>query len=559
MEDKFDSGVGNEEKYYFISYNVDENDKRVDAYVEEFKSRGLNVWYDVDALPVGQRWDAQIAQGIKNCEAVIMFVTKALFVKKEPYVVTEFDLATQFYKKKVYIVQLDKIENSDVPDELANWWVIIGKLQTVYSFKYKDDVSACVDKIMKTIDFAAGDRSVLLTPEQEYKLYLERMQNYRLNIAHRKGKNPEIASNIYIEGEETAGLYFLDTLDVKANLVFLDPPQNFGEPFEGKTLKGEKQKNRLKSFLYTNVKLAKEILTENGVVVLIVDEHYLSFAKEICESIMNENNLVAMLGLSHREKVVSSVVGGNNEYILVYAKEKNNFTRLQEYIEEGSTKVPVSLMRMGDKESRPTLCYPIYVSEDLKFLSLKSFDGAVEVYPTSKDGEKRSWRLSAELVEKDIASGDIVAKKTEDGKFLIFKLQKSYRKVRSVWGDDSFEYRFTSVEIQQLMKEKLYFGRPAALMRELFDVFLDPNGIAVDVNSVAGSSARAVMELNDTDGGNRRFVLLQHPEKLDERSDAGKKYGTVCDFAEEYIKRVGSFMKEQEKTAFMVMECKQVN
>lgn len=544
------------EKYYFISYNVDEKDKRTDAYVEEFKRRGLNVWYDVEALPVGERWDTHIARGIKNCEAVIMFITKALFTKHDPYVVTEFDLATKFYKKTVYIVLLDKIENSDVPDELANWWMIIGKLQTVYSFKYNYDVSVCVEKIMKTINFSPEKKPAVFNPEQDYRSFIEKMQNYQLVLAHQKGKNPENASNFYIEGEETAGLYFLNSLDVQANLVFLDPPQNFGEYFEGKELNKKNQKEKLKYFLHRNISLAKEVLAENGVVVLIIDEHYLTFAKEICENIMDEKNLVAMLGLSHRDKLISNVVGGNNEYILVYAKEKEKFTRLQEYIDEGSTTVPVNLVRMGSDENRPNLYFPIYVSENLKNISVKPLANAIEIYPVSTNGEKCSWSLSAQTIEQNIKSGNIIAKRGKNGEIFVCKLQKHYRKVRSVWGDQSFEHRFTTSEIQQLMEEKIYFGRPAALMREIFDIFLPHDGTAIDANSVAGSSARAIMELNDMDGGNRKFMLLQHPVPLDERSDAGKKYSTICSFAQEYIKRVGSFMKEQDKTAFMVMECK---
>ena len=92
--------------YYFISYNS-EDFARVGAIAREMHSRGIPMWYD-RGLIAGEEWERQIAEKIRDCHEVIMFVTKNLLSRNDSYVVTEYDLAKRAYNKHIHIINLAK-------------------------------------------------------------------------------------------------------------------------------------------------------------------------------------------------------------------------------------------------------------------------------------------------------------------------------------------------------------------------------------------------------------------------------------------------------------------
>ncbi len=122
----FDS-VTTDQDYYFISYNSDDID-RVQPIAKGLFEAGLPLWYDY-ALEHGKEWEKQIAQKIHDSKAVLLFLTKGVVQKEDTYVRKEFDMATQFFGKTVYIVVLDKIKNSDVPVNSVPWYMEVIKRQ----------------------------------------------------------------------------------------------------------------------------------------------------------------------------------------------------------------------------------------------------------------------------------------------------------------------------------------------------------------------------------------------------------------------------------------------
>ena len=104
-----DLGVSytNKQPYYFISYNK-EDEKRVAKYAAELAKLNVPLWYD-NGIKIGSEWENEIAERIDKCEAVIMFLSKNIFLKEKSYVHSEFELATNYSHKKVYIMMLDDI------------------------------------------------------------------------------------------------------------------------------------------------------------------------------------------------------------------------------------------------------------------------------------------------------------------------------------------------------------------------------------------------------------------------------------------------------------------
>lgn len=119
----------NENGAYFISYNSEDSD-RVGAIARDLHAQGLPMWYD-RGLEYGDEWERQIATHIRSCKAVIMFITKGLFLREtRSYVYKEYRMA-KICNKKVYVVMMDKISDKDVPEDLWGWWIDLTDLHCV--------------------------------------------------------------------------------------------------------------------------------------------------------------------------------------------------------------------------------------------------------------------------------------------------------------------------------------------------------------------------------------------------------------------------------------------
>lgn len=120
--------------YYFISYNS-EDEARVAVYVSELVKLNIPIWYD-NGIKTGDEWEMEIAERIDKCVAVIMFLSKNIFLKERSYVHKEFNLATQYSGKKVYVVMLDNINKPEVPVRYRAWWDDVSRLQGVEAYRY---------------------------------------------------------------------------------------------------------------------------------------------------------------------------------------------------------------------------------------------------------------------------------------------------------------------------------------------------------------------------------------------------------------------------------------
>lgn len=119
----------NENGAYFISYNSEDSD-RVGAIARDLHAQGLPMWYDY-GLEYGAEWERQIAAHIRSCKAVIMFITKGLFLREtRSYVYKEYRMA-KMCDKKVYVVMMDKISGKDVPEDLWGWWIDLTDLHCI--------------------------------------------------------------------------------------------------------------------------------------------------------------------------------------------------------------------------------------------------------------------------------------------------------------------------------------------------------------------------------------------------------------------------------------------
>lgn len=128
-------------EFFYISYcKIDA--QKVAPFVSELDQNGLPMWYDYH-LDYGTERDTSVAEHIRDCKAVIMFITEHIFSTEKPEMQREYEMAVDYYDKKVYIVFLDQIKNKNVPPELSEWWIDV----TNSSYRIAPDAAAIVSEI----------------------------------------------------------------------------------------------------------------------------------------------------------------------------------------------------------------------------------------------------------------------------------------------------------------------------------------------------------------------------------------------------------------------------
>ena len=394
-----------------------------------------------------------------------------------------------------------------------------------------------------------------------------------------KSVNFDDTQNVYIEGDNLEVLKLLQTAYFnKIKMIYIDPPYNTGNDFvyeddfadpmarykevTQQTTKsnpetmGRYHTNWL-NMMYPRLRLAANLLTDDGVIFISIDDKELFNLKKICDEIFGEENLVANM-------VWQSTPGSNTgtniitvtEYILVYAKSRANCTfntipiqddskyvLEDEYVERRGRYILNKLdRRMTGPHYSEALNYPIEMP-----------DGKM-VYPGSseeKSNENWNYRWSKSKVEWGIKNGFIVFKNV-DGKWnayfkQYFKVDNNDEPINRSLPYQNFVKleQFNSTqgtkEIMNFFGNKFFdYPKPSELIKYLVSICPHKDATILDFFSGSATTAHAVMQLNAEDGGNRKFICVQLPELCDEKSEAYKAgYKTICEIGEERIRRAG--------------------
>ena len=335
--------------------------------------------------------------------------------------------------------------------------------------------------------------------------------------------------------------------------------------------------------IYPRLKLARDLLSDDGVIFISIDDNEVENLKKICDEIFGECNFVAQLTTVMNLKGNNDEFGfaGTHEYSLVYMKDKDSVFDLngvplteedkKEYTlsdEKGKFKKGATLMRTGEagaREKRPKGYYPIYVSKDLKSLNItRQASDDYEVYPKTVDGKEMSWRRSPEFLLK--TKDEFIITKTNNG-ISFNKKQRLEDDIRRGKKAKTLFYKpeYSSGNGTSLIKE-LFNGRlfdnpkPLTLIKDMLSIGSSNNvdmdddtslisseesPIILDFFSGSATTAHAVMQLNAEDGGKRKFIMVQLPEMTDEKSEAYKAgYKNICEIGKERIRRAGRKIAE---------------
>ncbi len=413
-------------------------------------------------------------------------------------------------------------------------------------------------------------------------------KTYRPDVEN--SKNWDTTENLFIEGDNLDALKLLQESYLgKVKMIYIDPPYNTGKDFvyhdnfkasveeydEDTDYKDESGNIQFKkndksngryhsdwlSMMYPRLKLARNLLSNDGAIFISIDDNEQSNLKKICDEIFGEDNFVADV------VVVNNLKGRNDKAYIATAHERMlMYVRSSEFNEYGleieQDKIDdyrhedhngkyrlLGLRKRGGADTRverPNMYFPIFVNVETLTVSLMQTDDfAIEVLPYKSDGTESRWRWGKDTVSKNI--DQLVARKVGD-RYDVFELDYLYRegevrriKPKSVMTGASISTDGATKAYRKLMPDVDFNNpKPVGFMRQLISYATSSDDLVLDFFSGSGTTAHAVMQLNAEDGGKRKWIMVQLPEETDEKTEAYKAgYKTIPEISRERIRRAG--------------------
>ena len=392
----------------------------------------------------------------------------------------------------------------------------------------------------------------------------------------------DTTENLYIEGDNLEVLKLLqETYLGKIKMIYIDPPYNTGNDFvyeddfaqstdeylansgqfdeDGNRMVQNTESNGRfhtdwLNMIYPRLKLAKDLLTDDGMVLISIDDCEQDNLRRLCDEVFGRRNFVDTLiwkkryGGGAKEKYFVSL----HEYVLVYCRNIDSLNELfvplsdesaeryyskrdSKYVTRGGYRThPLEAGKAMD--ARPNLIYPIPAP-----------DGTM-IMP------KKQWLWSKERVMEALKNDDIEIVMGKDGWVVSSKqyLREEDGSIRPAKMlsiiDDVYTQHGTNEMIQIMGNAKIFqYPKPSAFIKKLVSVVTESKDeYVMDFFSGSAATAHAVMQLNAEDKGHRKFIMVQLPEVTDEKSEAYKAgYKTICEIGKERIRRAGQKIQEE--------------
>lgn len=386
----------------------------------------------------------------------------------------------------------------------------------------------------------------------------------------------DTTENLYIEGDNLEVLKLLqETYLGKIKMIYIDPPYNTGndfvyeddfaqstEEYLANSGQFDEDSNRMVqntesngrfhtdwlNMIYPRLKLAKDLLSDDGVIFISMDDHEQENIKKICDEIFGEANFLAQViwERSYSPVNLKKHFSESHDYIICYAKN------VESCVCNGLPRSAEANDRYSNPDNDPRGAWT---------------SGDLSVGP----------RVESRVYEITVPSGRKVLPPSGYCWRLDEKTFQQYRKDNRIWfgeGGDNVPrikrflsdvkqgitpmtiWKYTEVghsqdaaqKLKKLFDGKAFFDYPKSveLIKRCLQLYTDNNCYVLDFFSGSATTAHAVMQLNAEDGGHRKFIMVQLPEKTDEKSEAYKAgYKNICEIGKERIRRAGKKIKEE--------------
>ncbi|MGI6536535.1 MAG: site-specific DNA-methyltransferase [Eggerthellaceae bacterium] len=414
----------------------------------------------------------------------------------------------------------------------------------------------------------------------------------------RSGKDRSFDSNnIYIEGDNLETLKLLQrAYHGKVKLIYIDPPYNTGHDFVYKDKFGDTIENYKEqtgqtnqsnpetsgrfhsdwcSMMYPRLKLARELLTRDGVISISIDDNELSNLLSMLCELFGQNNIVAIFPrVTKKAGKSSEALAKNHDYVVLVSRTsepsfypplqtgESDYSFRDEFVDKRG---PYKLNQCLDYDSlqySATLDYPITLEGEVLYPG-----GDYEAYKARKAGDHAradwAWRWSKEKFEFGLANGFVVLKrgggrpriytktylnaaieerKPGSKEYFVAIAPRTKPLSTLEYTDNQYSNDNANKSLASIFSEKGLFdySKPVSLIKSLVSFCTKENDIVLDFFSGSGTTGQGVMEKNSEDEGNRKILLVQLPEPFPNGSVAKRNgYENLCQLGEERLRQAG--------------------
>lgn len=388
-----------------------------------------------------------------------------------------------------------------------------------------------------------------------------------------EGKN---SKNLFFTGDNLEVLRHLQTAYAnKIDVIYIDPPYNTGKDgfvypdsfeYSDDKLKemfglGDDQVERLKSiqgnashsawltFMYPRLVLSKKLLSNKGAIFISIDDNEVTNLRNICDEIYGEDNFVAQVSvqLNPRGRNLDIFMAKTIEYVLIYVKDYSNplsinpVEKTGKMVSEYNKEDDIGKYReIGlrnrnqafNPETRPNLYYPLFVNPKTGMVSIEQDSSYTdEVWPDAPDGTKTCWTWMKEKSKKQ--KNLLIAGKYGNEwriyrkDYLVKNGKEATTLVKTLWTDKEINNDYGKKSIKQLFGSNVMtFPKSPGLIKKIIEMGSQKDSIIFDFFAGSSTTADAVMQLNAEDGGHRKFIMVQLPEKTYHTDKDGKEVPT---------------------------------
>ena len=386
--------------------------------------------------------------------------------------------------------------------------------------------------------------------------------------------------NLYIEGDNLDVLKVLrETYLGKVKMIYIDPPYNTGNDFvynddfsigsedfgirngffdeEGNQTVDPMQRNTESNgrfhtdwlnMIYPRLKVARDLLSEDGVIFISIDDNEVENLRKICDEVLGERNFLAQVVWERAYSPINLMkhFSPSHDYILCYAKN------IETAVCHGIPRTADANARYsnpdndprGDWKSSDLSVGPAVQSNIYEIIT----PSGRSVYPPNG----YSWRLDRQTFNKYVADNRIWfgtdGNNVPSIKRFISEVKQGITPM-TIWKYSEVGHsQDATQQLQKLFDGKKYFDYPKSvpLIERCLQLYTNKDSLILDFFSGSSTTAHAVMKLNAEDGGNRKFIMVQLPEKTDEKGEAYKAgYKNICEIGKERIRRAGRKINEE--------------
>lgn len=400
-------------------------------------------------------------------------------------------------------------------------------------------------------------------------------------------KDWDTTQHVFIEGDNLEVLKILQKYyHGKIKMIYIDPPYNTGRDFvypdnykeglatylewtrqvndEGKKVstnsesEGRYHSNWL-NMMYPRLKLARNLLTEDGVIAVSIGDQELDNLRKLCNEIFGESHFLANVVWANREGgggSDSSTFKSKHEYVLVYARNQNSVCIYGDETEEDKSYAYTDEYEAvrGRHKLIKLNSFSIQYSKSLDY-EIVNDDGSISV--PSEGGRRGIWRWSRAKYEWGLKNGFIVKRKRDDGSWTIytkqyFRVDNNGEPIVRTLPPNALIEKYSSTGATKQLSEllggtKIFdYPKPVAYIAHLLKWATRDDDLVLDFFGGSGTTAHAVFQLNAGDGGARRVIQVQLPEPTEEGSEARKRgYRTIVEIARKRIDLAGERIREE--------------